>query len=459
MAEARLAEALTPWTHRLRVPRDVVAPVVVGCSGGPDSLALLALAVHAGLEPIAVHVDHGLRDGSEAEARVVARAARVLGARAHAVAVDVPGGSNVEGRARDERLAALERQRVEVGAAAVLLGHTADDRAETVLLNLLRGAATTGLGALADRRGTWVRPLVGLRRADTLEICRRLQLDPVADPMNDDPRFRRVWLRREVFPLLEAGSGRDLRALLARQAEIIHDEGSLLDRLAASVLEAGGASQRTLPRSVLAGPRALDRRVIRRWLGGAPPTLDEVDAVLAVGRGERAGAQLSGNRRVERTGDALHLVDLADLDQAAPRQTEFDVPGSTRIGDLTVDSWIERAPPTRWPEGAWTCVLDAEEVGDRVVIRPARPGDRLVPLGMSGAKKVSTLLAEAGVPSSRRRRAAVLTSTAGTPLWVLGYRVGAPARVTSATRRYLWFRAEPDDQRAAEASEWETLST
>src|SRR5262249_54645758 len=139
---------------RLDVPPDVVPPVVVGCSGGADSLALLALAVEAGLEPIAVHVDHGLRGGSGREGDVGAGAAARRGARFDARRVHVESGPNLEARARAARYDALEMARAEHGATAVLVAHTADDQAETVLLNLLRGSGSAGLagGAGPARR-------------------------------------------------------------------------------------------------------------------------------------------------------------------------------------------------------------------------------------------------------------------------------------------------------------------
>src|SRR5262245_48977607 len=188
----------------------VRAPVVVGCSGGADSLALLALAVDAGLAPVAVHVDHGLRADSAAEATQVRTVAEHLGATFRAAAVVVVPGANLEARARDARYAALEEARAEVGAEVVLVGHTADDQAETVLLNVLRGSAASGLAGMAPRHGAVVRPLLDVRRADTRALCDALGIAVVDDPMNDDRAFRRVAIRHDVLPYLSALAGRDL---------------------------------------------------------------------------------------------------------------------------------------------------------------------------------------------------------------------------------------------------------
>jgi tRNA(Ile)-lysidine synthase len=288
---------------RFEVPPDVTAPVVVGCSGGADSLALLALAVDAGLAPIAVHVDHGLRPGSDREAAVVADAAARLGARFDARRVKVAEGANLEARARAARYDALEAARVEHSATAVLVGHTADDQAETVVLNLLRGSGSAGLAGMPVRRGHVVRPLLGSRRTDVRAECARRGLVPVDDPSNDDLAFRRNWVRHEVLPLLERGAGRDLTPVLARQAEVLRAESDFLDALARAAWP-GEAGARA--RDLAALPEPLARRAVRCWVGPPPPMLDEVDAVLAVARGERRAVDLAGGRRVRRSGGVMH---------------------------------------------------------------------------------------------------------------------------------------------------------
>jgi tRNA(Ile)-lysidine synthase len=288
---------------RLEVPHDVTAPVVVGCSGGADSLALLALAVDAALSPIAVHVDHGLRPGSDREAAVVADVVARLGARFDARRVKVAEGANMEARARTARYHALETARVEHGATAVLVGHTADDQAETVLLNLLRGSGSAGLAGMPARRGHVVRPLLGARRADVRAECARRELAPLDDPSNDDLAFRRNWIRHEVLPLLERGAGRDLTPVLARQAEVLRAESGFLDALARSAWPGESGAR---ARDLAALPEALARRAVRCWLGPPPPTLDEVDAVLAVAHGERRAVDLAGGRRVRRSAGVLH---------------------------------------------------------------------------------------------------------------------------------------------------------
>ncbi len=283
----------------------IEGPVVVGCSGGTDSLALLALAADRGLDPVAVHVDHGLRDGSAAESAFVAECAVVVGARVRSETVAVDHGPNLEARARDARYDALERARAGERASAVLVGHTADDQAETVILNLLRGSAGSGLGAMAPRRGAIVRPLLAMRRSDTAAICAAVGFEPLADPMNDDPAHRRVWVRHEVLPLLSEGAGRDLVPVLARQAEILRAESEELDRQARVAWPAAGDAPSA---SALASlPPVIARRAVRNWLGSPPPSFADVERVLVVARGEARGTELTGGRRVSRRAGRLSL--------------------------------------------------------------------------------------------------------------------------------------------------------
>ncbi|MFZ4720519.1 MAG: tRNA lysidine(34) synthetase TilS [Ilumatobacteraceae bacterium] len=257
--------------------------VTCAVSGGPDSAALLVLAVAAGCRATAVHVDHGLRVGSAGEADVVARLATRLGAGFRAVTVQVADGPNLEARARDARYAALP--------ADVLTGHTADDQAETMLLNLLRGAGASGLGAMRPGPN---RPILGLRRAETVALCAALGIDVVRDPSNDDPRHRRNRVRHELLPLLDDIAQRDVVPVLARQADLARDEADLLDALATDL-------DPTDAKALAAAPTAVARRAVRRWLTTThPPDAATVARVLAVAAGDAGATDIGQGRRVER---------------------------------------------------------------------------------------------------------------------------------------------------------------
>jgi tRNA(Ile)-lysidine synthase len=266
-----------------------IAGTAVTCavSGGADSTALLALAVAAGCRATAVHVDHGLRPGSAAEAEAVAATAAVLGAGFRAARVVVADGPNLEARARAARYGVLP--------AGALTGHTADDQAETVLMNLLRGSGLDGLAGMRPER----HPLLRLRRAETRALCADLGLATVEDPTNADPRHRRNRIRHELVPLLDAIAERDVNALLARQADTLRAEADLLDELAAAVDPTDAAA-------LAAVPPALARRAIRRWLADPyPPDAAGVERVLAVARGEAVACELDGGRRIRRSGMRL----------------------------------------------------------------------------------------------------------------------------------------------------------
>jgi tRNA(Ile)-lysidine synthase len=305
-AAASAVDVLAPWRARFAAAtRDLAPPVVVGCSGGADSVALLALAADAGLAPVAVHVDHALRDGSAQEGDHVRAIATHLGTRFRAMRVSVAAGTNLEAHARDARYAALDAARVEAGAEVLLVGHTADDQAETVLLNVLRGAAASGLAGMAPRHDRVVRPLLAFRRAETAALCDALGLDAVADPMNEDRAFSRVAIRHDVLPLLSVLAARDLVPVLARQADILRSDSEFLDQLASQAWP-GDDEPRA---ATLAGlPTPLARRAVRQWIGAPPPSLREVERVLAVAAGDARATELAGGRRVRRSAGILSVT-------------------------------------------------------------------------------------------------------------------------------------------------------
>lgn len=268
-----------------------------GVSGGADSLALLRLAVAAGCRATAVHVDHGLRPGSASEGARVAEVAARLGARFEARTVHVEPGPDLEARARAARL--------EVLGPDAALGHTADDRAETLLLNLMRGSGLDGLAVLPLSAR---HPIVGLRRRETELVCERAGLEPIEDPSNADPAFRRNRVRREVVPLLDAVAERDVSELLARTAGWLAEDADFLGALAQAIDPTDAA--------VLAGaPAPLAKRAVRRWLaeggpGGAehhPPDAATVERVLQVASGRAVATDVGAGWEIRRSAGVLDL--------------------------------------------------------------------------------------------------------------------------------------------------------
>jgi len=286
---------------RCTFPDPAAGPLHCAVSGGADSTALLALAAATDSEVTAHHVDHGLRPGSADEALVVREHAARLGTAFVGHRVRLADGPDLEARARAARR--------EVLPAGVCTGHTADDQAETVLLNLLRGSGTAGLAGMRaglDASGRGARhPILGLRRSETEALCRALGLVVVHDPSNGSSRFTRNRIRHEALPLLRDIAARDVTPILVRHARLAREDEDLLGSLAAGI-------DPTDARALAAAPPALARRSVRRWLAAAdpdgyPPDEAGVERVLQVARGASRACELAGGLRVHRRGQVLSL--------------------------------------------------------------------------------------------------------------------------------------------------------
>jgi tRNA(Ile)-lysidine synthase len=259
-------------------------------SGGPDSMALLVLAVATGCEVTAIHVDHGLRTDSENEFQIVENLAKSLGANFISKTIRVEPGTNLEARARASRF--------EVMPHDVMTGHTADDQAETVLINLLRGA---GLAGLAGMQRNQRHPILALRRTQTHQLCRELKIEVVEDPTNTDPKFQRNRIRHELIPLMDVIAQRDVAAILDRQADLFREDSMLLDDLAKKI-------DVTDAKLLAVAPVALARRAIRQWLTEIyPPDAATVERVLEVARGTTLACEIGSNREVRRSQQRLQI--------------------------------------------------------------------------------------------------------------------------------------------------------
>jgi tRNA(Ile)-lysidine synthase len=260
-------------TERAQDPAaHAVTDVLVALSGGPDSLALAAAvafeAPRAGVRAGAVIVDHGLQEGSAEVAARAADQARALGLAPVLVKrVEVGSAGGPEAAARTARYAALEEAARETGALAILLAHTLDDQAETVLLGLARGSGPTSLQGMEARSGLLARPLLGVRRETTHAFCADSGLDPWHDPQNRDPAYRRVRVRESVLPLLERELGPGIAEALVRTADQLREDSEALDHFAEEQAEEladhaeAGISLNV--RGLEANPAALRQRLIR----------------------------------------------------------------------------------------------------------------------------------------------------------------------------------------------------
>ncbi|WP_104166062.1 tRNA lysidine(34) synthetase TilS [Cryobacterium sp. N22] len=324
----RLSPAIADLRRAVRELLPETGLVLVGLSGGADSLALAAAtafeAPRAGLTAGAVIVDHGLQASSADTAAVAAGQARQLGldpVLIVPVAVPSNAGDGPEAAARTARYAAFEQALAGTGATAVLLGHTLDDQAETVLLGLARGSGATSLQGMAPISGRYRRPLLGIRRAVTRQACLDAGLPAWSDPQNADTRYARVRVRQRVLPVLEAELGPGIAEALARTAEALREDADALDALVQGLVgEIGEPAEAGIGVSVGAlavQPAALRQRMIRHVVAREFGVALERSHTLAVARlvtdwhGQNA-LDLPGVR-VERQGGMLLF--------SAPRHT------------------------------------------------------------------------------------------------------------------------------------------
>lgn len=275
-------------------------PVVIGLSGGPDSLALVAAAAAEGIDARAVVVDHQLQPGSRDVAERAAAQARAFGLDAQVIAVDVDlvtAGGNIEAAARAARYRALHAA---APGGDVWVAHTADDQAETLLLGALRGNPS----GMPVRAGRLVRPFLTIRRTDTVAACAELGLDPWHDPMNSDPAFRRVAIRTQIIPALSELLGGDAVPALAATADRIANDHALIEHLADLTPTTDCAELR-------ADAAVVRSRRLARWLqdNDVPVQGDQLAAIEALvtdwhGQGP---IQVAGGRAVERVDGRLRL--------------------------------------------------------------------------------------------------------------------------------------------------------
>ena len=267
--------------------------ILIAVSGGADSIALMhslaRIGPRLGLRLEVASLDHGLRPESGAEVQAVVERAQRLGLPAHARSLGLTDGPALEQRARDARYAQLEAVRLERGLELIATAHTASDQAETVLMRLARGAALGGAAAIAARMGALIRPLLGRTRAEVRAYLAALGEPFVEDPMNADPRFLRVRVRRELLPLYEQTCGPRVEQHLARFAQYAAEDEALLEHSATAALERVSQAATLDALAVDALERPIRRRVIAQWLSGNKlqvdaPLLEDILEAISQGR-------------------------------------------------------------------------------------------------------------------------------------------------------------------------------
>lgn len=435
--------------------------VVAAVSGGSDSVALafllrdLAAAggiVFAGL----AHLNHQIRGAeAEADAAFCRALADRLGVPAIVADVDVPSQAkehqvSLEVAGRFARQNFFREALESIRADRMAVAHTRDDQAETVILRLTRGAGTSGLAAMAPRREHLIRPLLDLTRRELQDYLRGLNEAWREDATNRDRAIPRNLVRHEVMPLLrEINAQAD--AALARAAEILRGDDEFLEKLANAAFircveleEQGNENVRVL---ILKDefdrlPLALARRVARYGLETANPArtygLEEADELCrAIAAG--TGANLPG-LALERFGGKVVLTNTGVMAHGAPASVDplelrLSVPGTVEAprGGWTVTAEGPMPRPESLDSGDERVVVDAGNLGSRLIVRYRRPGDRLHPLGASGRKKVQDVLVDRKVPRDDRDLVPIVTTEAGEIVWVAGQVLADPFRVTPLT--------------------------
>lgn len=393
--------------------------MLAALSGGPDSTALVAALAamrRAGAlaDLRALHVDHGLRPGSAADADACQALCHRLGVPLERARVAVAEG-NLQSEARRARYAALRAAAARTGATRIATGHTRSDQAETLLLRLLRGSGARGLSGIPPRRGAVVRPLIDRSRAEVLAFLRAEGLPWLDDPTNQTPRFLRNRVRAEAVPVLERLEP-GLERALARAADLLRDDERALEQRARSLAAEGG---RVEARRLRREPVAVRRRAVRRlWREARGRRADlsaaHVESVLALlGRGRPGRIALPGGVEARFAYGVLEIRRRPPAPAALP-EVAVPGPGIYPIPGRPLRLSVEAAPGAAvdWPL----------RLGAR------RPGDRFRPGGGPGSKKLKAWLIDRKVPLEVRDGLLVLADRSGRVLWLpeLDARAEAP---------------------------------
>ncbi len=463
--------------HQLLDPGD---RVVIGVSGGPDSLCLLDSLCHLGFSLICAHLDHGLRQESSDEAAYVKSIAQSYNLpfeiERQDIASKAGSGVSLEEAARLARYNFLTRVAKRNDVRVIATGHTADDQVETVLMHFLRGTGPSGLrGMLPDTQlDSWVgipdaqeirliRPLLSLNRDQTEGHCRAVGLEPVIDASNLDHTFFRNRIRHELLPLLETYNP-GIRQVLLRLARIMTAEVDLLAEMVASawesVFEPQGESALLLRvESMKERPLALQRALLRSAIKKLQPSARDVSfntierAIQFVSDPMRpASRPLIADLTLGDFGGEvlLYHADSPVIFDCLPQligdaQVEVPVPGEVEL----VGGWKLTATSESIAPGSYQTYLKAQEgdfaaidessVSAPLGVRTRVPGDRIQPLGLDGKTKVSDIMINNRIPELARACWPIVVSRDDV-VWVAGIRMSHAFRLKENTHRVITLR-------------------
>ncbi len=427
--------------------------MLVGASGGMDSTVLVDALIRLGYGIEVAHVNYALRDGdSEADELLVRTMSQGYGVPCHVEYRNARDcarrlGISVQMAARDLRYEVFAELATRQDLAFVAVGHHADDQAETVLLNLSRGSGPEGLAGMPYRRAlggaALVRPLLRLSRSDIADYARHAGLQWREDKSNSDIRYRRVVVRSRVIPALSEVLGPRATDNIARSAELMREYVEAVFEPELREQFSRAAHGRKLNLKVLdALPEVWQRRMIlealRRWLPGAPASFaDSVWSLLASQPGRRAEARAG---TVWRGREVLRFDRSAEHDEGAEAWLNLGQTIDTPVGRLGVSLMDER--PISLHSGTPAMVYaDADQLKFPLLVRRWLPGDRMIPLGMTQARKVSDVLTDAKVRVGSRSKAQVVISGSEI-VWLVCVRLSGSFRVCAGTRRVARFEVD-----------------
>jgi tRNA(Ile)-lysidine synthase len=436
-------------------------PIVLGISGGPDSLALLHALTQLSYSPHLFHMNYGLHDQADAHEQFVTSLANDHHLELTVKRWAQSRGTSIERKAREARYTAMFALAAELSAVAVLVAHTADDQAETVLMNVIRGTGTEGLSGMAPvfRAHGWhgtiplLRPLLETTRAEIETYLKDHALSPALDPTNQDTRITRNRIRLELLPALESFNP-GIKSALVRMAQTLRHDHDLLQSLAdealSDVIKARRESMVELNlNGILELPMAIRNRVLRAALIELSPPggevgyahIEQVNQILAQLGLSLTGQPIVNNISLLVEGDALYFYceeDMLPLDhwpQWDRDQFELmpkDSPIALNAGWI-LELTHANHPPDPFPETAHTQVWLQTPAGAPLTLRSARSGDAFKPLGMTGTQKLSDLFTDQKVPQ-RARALWPLVCIGDTIAWVPGLKMGEPFKVTDKNK-------------------------
>jgi tRNA(Ile)-lysidine synthase len=424
---------------------------VVLVSGGADSACaaagLAGLCAPGGL--IALHVNYGLRDDAAEDEQVCRELCGNLRIDLEVRRPQLPEG-NVQAAARDARYRAAEELRLRMGGDFVATGHTRTDVAETVIYRLASSPGRRALLGMPARRGSLIRPLLTLGRADTRRLAAAARLPFRDDPSNEDTGYARNRIRLEVLPALHELS-RSAELNIAETRAELAEESEVLDRLVESVLEEAGAAQPTLAvrADALKGLQAGLRRLALRALAERAARHDvPLGRARAAEIWRLAGQPEGGTVELGSGVKAVCEYGVIRFDagaEAAPGPARLPVPGRCRFGRWEVRA--ERGSPPAAPsaDAPDVAALDAGAAGDELVVRAWRDGDKMRPLGLDGTKSLQDVFSDRKVPRSLRHTLPLVTS-GDRIAWVAGVAVSEEFKLRPETEQAVILSASLVDR-------------